>query len=102
MLASTTTATDLDGPFAPAEPVLRTFWVRRRRRPGCPAFGWDSLTEAELKVTRLVVEGLTNRSIGERLFVSRRTVETHVSHALAKLGLTTRIQLAVEAARRLG
>ncbi|MGH2813482.1 MAG: response regulator transcription factor [Actinomycetota bacterium] len=48
-----------------------------RRRP---TFGWESLTEAELRVVGLAAEGLTNRQIGERLFVSRRTVATHLEH----------------------
>ena len=60
------------------------------------------LTAQELKVVRLAAEGLTNPEIGERLFVSRRTVETHVSHAFRKLGLSSRTQLAAEAARRAG
>lgn len=55
-----------------------------------PATGWDSLTRAERDVATLVGEGLTNREIGERLFVSARTVSTHVSHILGKLGVATR------------
>lgn len=75
----------------------------RRIRPGRPrrpSYGWESLTETEVKVVNLVAEGLTNRQIGERLFVSHRTVDTHVSHALAKLGASTRSELAVVATRR--
>jgi predicted ATPase/DNA-binding CsgD family transcriptional regulator len=62
-----------------------------RRRPST---GWASLTPAELEVVRLVAEGLTNAEIGERLFVSRRTVQTHLSHAFAKLGFHSRRELA--------
>jgi hypothetical protein len=51
---------------------------------------------------RLVAERLTNPEIAERMFISRRTVQTHVSHALAKLGVATRRELAAEAARRAG
>ena len=62
--------------------------------------GWGSLTPAERKVAELVAQGLTNREIGERLFISRYTARTHVSHALAKLGLRSRVELAAEAAKR--
>ena len=48
----------------------------------------------------LVVEGLTNPQIGERLYVSRRTVQTHLAHIFAKLQLSSRAQLAAEATRR--
>ena len=51
---------------------------------------------------RLVAERLTNPEIAERMFISRRTVQTHVSHALAKLGVAARRELAAEAARRAG
>ncbi|MDU0292157.1 ATP-binding protein [Saccharothrix longispora] len=61
--------------------------------------GWDSLTPMELKVTDLVVTGLSNRQIGERLFLSGRTVATHVSHVLAKLGVRSRTDIAREAIR---
>jgi DNA-binding CsgD family transcriptional regulator len=56
--------------------------------------GWKLLTRAEREVTGLVRQGLTNRQIGERLFVSPRTIETHLSHVFAKLGLTSRVELA--------
>lgn len=53
-----------------------------------------SLSQAELAVVRLVGEGLTNKEIAERLFVSHRTVDSHVSHALSKLGVNGRVALA--------
>ncbi|WP_231990065.1 LuxR C-terminal-related transcriptional regulator [Mycobacterium sp. 852002-51971_SCH5477799-a] len=65
-----------------------------------PPSGWDSLTPTERDVVRLVSEGLGNKDIGDRLFISPRTVQTHLTHVYAKLGLTTRIQLAQEASRR--
>jgi DNA-binding NarL/FixJ family response regulator len=71
----------------------------RRAQP--PAAGWESLTEAELDVVRLVAEGLTNREIAGRLFVSPRTVQTHLAHVFAKLGLSQRAEVAAETARRL-
>jgi predicted ATPase/class 3 adenylate cyclase/DNA-binding CsgD family transcriptional regulator len=64
-----------------------------------PSTGWASLTPTELDVVRLVREGLANKDIAARLFVSPRTVQTHLTHVYTKLGLTSRVQLAQEAAR---
>ena len=61
--------------------------------------GWASLTRAELDVVRLVSEGLGNKDVAVRLFVSPRTVQAHLTHIYTKLGLTSRVQLAQEAAR---
>jgi predicted ATPase/class 3 adenylate cyclase/DNA-binding CsgD family transcriptional regulator len=68
----------------------------QRRRPST---GWASLTPTEQQVVNLVVEGLTNPQIGQRLYVSRGTVKTHLAHVFAKLGVTTRAELAVAATR---
>ena len=64
-----------------------------------PTSGWASLTPTERDVVRLVSEGLANNDIATRLFVSPRTVQTHLTHVYAKLGLNSRVQLAQEAAR---
>ena len=64
-----------------------------------PSSGWASLTPTELDVVRLLTEGLPNKDIATRLFISPRTVETHLTHVYAKLGLSSRVQLAQEAAR---
>jgi DNA-binding CsgD family transcriptional regulator len=64
-----------------------------------PTSGWASLTPTELDVLRLVSEGLANNDIATRLFVSPRTVQTHLTHVYTKLGLTSRFQLVREAAR---
>jgi DNA-binding CsgD family transcriptional regulator len=64
-----------------------------------PTSGWASLTPAERDVVRLVSEGLANKDIATRLFVSPRTVQTHLTHVYTKLGLTSRVQLVHEAAR---
>ena len=61
--------------------------------------GWASLTRAELDVVRLVSEGLSNKEVAARLFVSPRTVQAHLTHIYTKLGLTSRVQLAQEAAK---
>jgi DNA-binding CsgD family transcriptional regulator/tetratricopeptide (TPR) repeat protein len=62
--------------------------------------GWDSLTPTETKVAALVAEGLSNPEIATKLLLSRRTVATHVSHILRKLGVNSRIDIAREAALR--
>jgi predicted ATPase/class 3 adenylate cyclase/DNA-binding CsgD family transcriptional regulator len=67
-----------------------------RRRPSS---GWESLTRTELDVVRLVGDGLPNKDIATRLFVSPRTVQSHLRHVYNKLGLASRVQLAQEAAR---
>jgi predicted ATPase/class 3 adenylate cyclase/DNA-binding CsgD family transcriptional regulator len=64
-----------------------------------PSSGWESLTPTELDVVRLVGEGLVNKDIATRLFVSPRTVQTHLTHVYTKLGLASRVQLVQEAAR---
>jgi predicted ATPase/DNA-binding CsgD family transcriptional regulator len=64
-----------------------------------PASGWGSLTPMERDVVGLAAEGLGNKDIGARLFISPRTVQTHLTHVYAKLGLTSRFQLVQEVGR---
>ena len=86
---------------ARVQSAQRTLGIpRSRRSPRRPSFGWDSLTPTELQVVSLVAEGLTNRQIAERLFVSRRTVATHLEHVFQKLGHANRVELAADVARR--
>jgi predicted ATPase/DNA-binding CsgD family transcriptional regulator len=92
-LRITTEGQRLDGPAAVA--YARRARGERRR----PSFGWGSLTPTELEVVRLVAAGLTNPAIGERLFISRGTVKTHLLHVFAKLGVHTRAELAAAAIR---
>jgi predicted ATPase/class 3 adenylate cyclase/DNA-binding CsgD family transcriptional regulator len=66
-----------------------------------PSSGWGSLTPTELDVVRLVAEGIPNKDIATRLFVSPRTVQSHLRHVYNKLGLASRVQLAQEAARQM-
>ena len=90
--------------LARAEAILRGTGVRRGRRVTHTRAqsGWQSLTPSERAVVDLVTEGLSNPQIGQRLYVSRRTVQTHLSHVFAKLHITSRSQLAAEAARHRG
>ena len=82
----------------------RALGVRRGAREGHRTVdsGWASLTATERRIAALVRDGLTNREIGTRLFVSPRTVQTHVSHVLAKTGLRSRVEVAAAAGVDLG
>jgi DNA-binding CsgD family transcriptional regulator len=75
---------------------LRALGIRRGSREAHrdASFGWASLTATETRIAELVREGMTNREIGTRLFVSPRTVQTHVSHILQKTGLRSRVEIA--------
>ncbi|HEY2199335.1 MAG TPA: LuxR C-terminal-related transcriptional regulator [Mycobacterium sp.] len=74
--------------------ALRGHGQRKR-----PSSGWASLTPTEREVVRLVSAGLANNDIATQLFVSPRTVKTHLGHVYTKLGLSSRVQLAQQAAR---
>jgi DNA-binding CsgD family transcriptional regulator len=65
-----------------------------------PAFGWDSLTDTERRVADLVAEGLSNRQVANRVFLSTHTVAFHLRHIFWKLGITSRVQLARIAAEQ--
>jgi DNA-binding CsgD family transcriptional regulator/tetratricopeptide (TPR) repeat protein len=83
-------------------------WARRVRaqlrtlgvHPGArgsrdrPADGWASLTATEREVSMLVAEGLSNGAVARRLYISPHTVNTHLRHVFAKLGVTNRVALA--------
>jgi DNA-binding CsgD family transcriptional regulator len=77
-----------------------TYASRARGERGRPSIGWASLTPTEIEVVRLAAQGLTNPEIGERLFISRGTVKTHLAHVFAKVGVANRSELAAEVARR--
>jgi DNA-binding CsgD family transcriptional regulator len=72
---------------------LRTTAHVRRNRAGRPVEGWASLTEGELRVVSLVVQGLTNRATAERAFLSRYTVDSHLRQAFRKLNISSRVEL---------
>ncbi len=76
--------------------VIRTF-AGQRRTPAASGRhpGLDDLTERENEVLELVAQGLNNDELAERLFISKATARTHVSHILLKLGARDRAQLVV-------
>jgi DNA-binding CsgD family transcriptional regulator len=74
--------------------------LRRPRHRHRPSSGWESLTPSEQRIVEHVRNGMTNQVIAEQLGISRRTVETHLSHVYAKLGISSRVELAVQADRR--
>jgi DNA-binding CsgD family transcriptional regulator len=74
-------------PWVAAIDDLHSSLVARRSGPA-------SLSPRETEVAALVADGLTNRAIAERLFVSERTAQNHVQHILTKLGLANRAQIA--------
>ena len=84
---------------------LRALFRKYGFRPGSTVkhrrstHGWDSLTPTEVKIAALVGEGLSNPQIAARLYLSPRTVSTHVSHVLTKLGVHSRMDIVREAAR---
>ena len=61
-------------------------------RPRVPE-GWDELSPQELQIARMAAEGLTNREIGERLYLSHRTIGSHLYRIFPKLGIASRAQL---------
>ena len=73
---------------------LRAQGTTRRVTGDRPGDGWGSLTVSELRVVRLIAAGATNRNAAQQLFISPHTVSTHVRNVFAKLGITSRVQLA--------
>jgi DNA-binding CsgD family transcriptional regulator len=82
--------------------VFRAHGIRRgpHAKHRTARSGWDSLTPTETTVAKLVGEGMSNPEIAAKLLLSRRTVATHVSHILKKLGVHSRTDIAREAALR--
>lgn len=76
------------------EGVLAYLQRGRGRRGNRPVTGWDALTPTEREVAELVAGGASNREVADRLFMSVPTVKSHLTHVYAKLGISTRAQLA--------
>jgi DNA-binding CsgD family transcriptional regulator len=81
-----------------AGPVTVSAKEPRASLPRTRHVGWPALTEGEWRVAALAAQGHTNAEIAGRLFLSRYTVETHLKHVFAKLGLSSRAELAAIAA----
>ena len=80
---------------------LRRLGVRRRVvAVERETTGWGALTAAELAVSDLAAEGMTNKQIAEKLFVSPHTVNTHLRRVFEKLGLRSRLALSRAAEQR--
>ena len=77
------------------DPTATTTVLDRLRRSAEPAGPLAKLSDQERTVLELIGEGLTNRQIGERMFLAEKTIKNYVSHLLAKLGLERRTQVAV-------
>jgi NarL family two-component system response regulator LiaR len=80
--------------------VIRKLMNQVSSQPVTPQQIAPELTERELEVLRLVAEGLRNREIASKLVISEKTVKTHISSLLSKLGLEDRTQLAIYAIKK--
>jgi two-component system response regulator DevR len=83
------------------DPVLTARVLERVRNPTATAPELAGLTDQELKLLAHIAEGLTNRQIGEQMFLAEKTVKNYVSSILSKLGLERRTQAAVMATKLL-
>jgi DNA-binding NarL/FixJ family response regulator len=84
------------------DPALTARVLERVRKGPETVSELADLTERELELLGLIAEGLTNRQIGERMFLAEKTVKNYVSSILAKLGVERRTQAAVLASKLLG
>ena len=81
------------------DPSLTTRVLERLRDPPEPRTTLAGLTDQERRILDLIAEGMTNRQIGEQLFLAEKTVKNYVSNLLAKLGMSRRSEAAAYAAR---
>jgi DNA-binding CsgD family transcriptional regulator len=87
---------EADGHAAVRSAIAAAFASNAGTKPPEPAFG---LSGREREVLALIVQGRTNREIGERLFISQKTVGVHVGNILSKLGVSGRVEAAMVAVR---
>ncbi len=86
-----------------AEARLRPYGIRRGaggRRQARATSGWEALTPTEVKIAYLIGDGRSNPDVAACLFMSRNTVQTHVSHILAKLNARSRAEIVREVVRQ--
>ena len=81
------------------DPAVTARVLERLRTPQQPEDDLASLTDQERRILDLIAEGLTNRQIGERMFLAEKTVKNYVSNVLMKLGMSRRSEAAAYAAR---
>ena len=81
------------------DPGVTARVLERLRSPQAPDDSLASLSEQERRILDLIAEGLTNRQIGERMFLAEKTVKNYVSNVLMKLGMSRRSEAAAYAAR---
>jgi DNA-binding CsgD family transcriptional regulator/tetratricopeptide (TPR) repeat protein len=86
-----------------AEGRLRSYGIKRGTRGPRPQradHGWEALTPTEMKIATMLAGGASTPGIARGMFLSRRTVQTHISHILTKLGAKSRVQIVREALRQ--
>ena len=81
------------------EPDVAVRVIERMRQGAAAPAGMAALTEVEAQILSLITDGLTNKQIGERMFLAEKTVKNHVTSLLAKLGVQRRTQAAVLASK---
>jgi DNA-binding CsgD family transcriptional regulator len=86
--------------WGPITELLTLQITRGRGARKRPPSGWASLTPTELRVVELVIEGLTNPRIAEEMFIARGTVKVHLGNVFAKVGVSSRAELAAMGVRR--
>jgi len=92
-LRSAREAFDALGARAFAEQARTELRAAGERSQGAEARAWQDLSPQELHIARLAADGLSNREIGSRLYLSHRTVASHLYRVYPKLGITSRVQL---------
>lgn len=90
----------VDAGEMPLSPLVARRFINSVTKPSPEPRLIEILTDRELTILPMVVRGLTNREIGERLGITPRTVGTHISHMMDKAGVDNRVQLSMMALRQ--